>query len=251
MTEEYDLVICVFGCDTVEKYRNQILKINETWGKDAESNPNVKLLYFLGEEKTSLQGSQYINLSGVKNDYASCAYKQFLGLKYIHEHYTAKFTICAGTDTYINVPKLVNYLFRFNHKANLYIGGHGDYRQIIDRTVYFHSGGAGFVITQECLRQLYPKLTTITDDWNELCSKNNYYYYLGACDLAIAYYLQHPDIQSTVIKADDCLFNGCNYKGNPCHSDVIHTKNIITCHFMSLEDFDEFNKILKLNNYYV
>ena len=28
----YDIIICVFACDTKEKYRNEILKINETWG---------------------------------------------------------------------------------------------------------------------------------------------------------------------------------------------------------------------------
>ena len=44
----YDIIFCIFGCDTIPKYKNEILKINETWGKIALQY-NIKLLYFLGE----------------------------------------------------------------------------------------------------------------------------------------------------------------------------------------------------------
>lgn len=252
---EFDLVICTFACDTVDKYRNQILKINETWGREAESHPNVKLLYFLGEEKTSLVGSQYINLPDVKNDYTSCSYKQFLGLKHIYENYKPKFIICIGTDTYINIPKLLKYLSLFNHTQNIYIGGHGDSRTILGKNIYYHSGGPGFVITQECLRLLYPKLETLMDDWSDVCSKNDFkvpnYDFRAACDVAIAYYLQMPEINSYVIKTNDLSFSNCNYKGHPCHQHVVNMKDSICCHLMSPNDFDEFTQILKLNNYFI
>ena len=40
----YDIIFCIFGCDTIPKYKNEILKINETWGKIALQY-NIKLLY--------------------------------------------------------------------------------------------------------------------------------------------------------------------------------------------------------------
>jgi len=154
----YNLIICIFACDTIQTYRNEIIKINETWGKKIKDN--IKLLFFLGEEKTDLIGDNYVNLKGVKNDYLSASYKQFLGLKYIYEMYNPNFVFCCGTDTYINIDKLVNYIinFNFNPNSNLYIGGHGDFRQIGDKNIYFHSGGAGFLLTNGCLDKLYPIL---------------------------------------------------------------------------------------------
>jgi hypothetical protein len=39
----YNIIFCIFGCDTIEKYRREILKIKETWGKDAtEKEPTEK-----------------------------------------------------------------------------------------------------------------------------------------------------------------------------------------------------------------
>jgi hypothetical protein len=51
---KYKLVINIFACATVEKYKNEILKINETWGKVAEEL-GIKVLFFLGEEQTDLK----------------------------------------------------------------------------------------------------------------------------------------------------------------------------------------------------
>jgi hypothetical protein len=44
--ENYKMVICIFGCITIEKYRLQIQKIKETFEK--KCNENIKILYFLG-----------------------------------------------------------------------------------------------------------------------------------------------------------------------------------------------------------
>ena len=35
---EFDLIFCIFGCDTIPKYRDEILKIEETWGKDVKGS---------------------------------------------------------------------------------------------------------------------------------------------------------------------------------------------------------------------
>ena len=98
---------------------------------------------------------KYINLQGVKNDYLSASYKQFLGMKYIYENYKTKFVICVGTDTYLNIPKLISYINNFDYTDFLYIGGHGCERQIGTKKYYFHSGGPGFIITYNILKKIY------------------------------------------------------------------------------------------------
>ena len=86
-----DLIVCVFACATIQKYKDEILKIEETWGKRA-AEKGVKVLYFLGEEPTDLiDNEKYIYLKNVENDVASAAHKQNLGLKYIYENYDAEF----------------------------------------------------------------------------------------------------------------------------------------------------------------
>jgi len=245
-----DLVICVFGCDTIDKYRNQILKINETWGKQAGVHTNVQLLFFLGEEVV-LEGPQYIHLKGVTNDYQSASYKQFIGLKYIYENCKSKFVICVGTDTYINVPKLLKYISRYSHLENLYIGGHGCHRNILGKTVYFHSGGPGFIISWECLRLLYPKLDNIVEEWIDICYRNNTSEWKTASDLAMGYYAQLPYLNSQIIKTNDLSMIHCNHRGRPCHPNMIDMKNIVSCHCMSPEDFHDFTSILTLNNFFM
>jgi hypothetical protein len=244
----YNLIICIFACDTIQTYRNEIIKINETWGKKIKDN--IKLLFFLGEEKTDLIGDNYINLKGVKNDYLSALYKQFLGLKYIYEMYNPNFVFCCGTDTYINIDKLVNYIinFNFNPNSNFYIGGHGDFRQIGYKNIYFHSGGAGFLLTNGCLDKLYPILENACDKWITICTINNIKYLETACDVAIAYYLQTET--NTTILIDNVSFLNCNHKGMvglySCHP-YIEIDKIITCHNMSSFDFDELYNYLSAN----
>uniref|UniRef100_A0A6C0ESL2 Uncharacterized protein n=1 Tax=viral metagenome TaxID=1070528 RepID=A0A6C0ESL2_9ZZZZ len=257
LKEKYDIILCVFGCPTIEKYKNQILKINETWGKIADSLPNIKLLYFFGEEKTELiDDNKYIYLDGVGNDYLSSSYKHNLGLKYIFENYNSKFVFVCGTDTYINIYKLLNYTKQLNEDDKLFIGGHGDYRLIDNKNYYFHSG-AGYILSKECLKYLYPQLSTITDLWINKCKNDGLPDHLiTGCDVCISYYLQNKNYltDDTIIKRND-LFAGCNYVG--CHSygiccgEKIKKEDIISCHFMTLSDFDVFTELLNQNNYFV
>ena len=247
-----DLAICVFACDTIDFYKQQIKKINETWGKLANANDNIKLLFFLGETRTDMIGPNYINLPGVENDNVSALDKQMLGLKYIHENYNSKFIIVCGTDTYLNIKKLLQFIGNYNSRDNLYIGGHGDKRHICNKDIYFHSGGPGFIITNECLNKLYPLLETAANCWIGLCIDQNIARDLaGACDVAIAFLIQLPFINSTIVKINNLSFLHCNYKGLPCHANQVDVRNIISCHKMSLFDFDCFTKILEENNYFV
>lgn len=247
--ETYTLIICVFACVTIHKYILQVEKINNTWGKLCTNN--IKLLYILGDEvNDNFVGSNYIYLSYVKNNYLSASYKQNLGLKYIYQNYKTDFVFCCGTDTYVNIPKMMVFLNTFNKNDNLLIGGHGGKRKIGTDYVYFPSGGAGFILTYKCLEKIYPLLLSITEDWIQLCSYCNTNVLVSACDVAISFYLQKDNIGTSIIKVDDLSFLACNYKGVPCHKNSVNKKKIITCHFMSLTDFDDFTKILEKNNYF-
>ena len=244
----YSLVIHIFACATNEKYKNEIVKINETWGKLAEEK-GVKVLYFLGEEQTDLlDNNKYIYLKDVKNDYESAFHKQNLGFKYIYENYNADFVFCCGTDTFVNIEKMLIYITQFDKNRKLYIGGHGTTRNINNRDIYFHSGGAGFLLSNGAISALYPLFENMQDRWVKICNISSTLNLSWACDVAIAYYLQ--DLNTVIVINNDAFF-GCNYKGwvhdytYNCCSSKIKIENIITCHSMSLPDFDDFNKILK------
>lgn len=246
---KYKLVINIFACNTIEKYKEEIIKINETWGKKAEEL-GVKLLFFLGEEPTDLMDNErYIYLKGVSNDHQSASYKQNLGLKYIYEHFNADFIFTCGTDTYINIRNLLVYLDMCDKNKDLYIGGHGDYRQIGEKNIYYHSGGSGFIITNNILGKIYSSLYNIQTDWTAICEKNNVNYLLVACDVQIAYYLDKLNVE--IVNNDN--FYACNYKGYcynytfDCCSKKININEIVSCHYMSLTDFDEYTEFLENN----
>jgi len=268
----YDIIFCIFGCDTIPKYKNEILKINETWGKVALQY-NIKLLYFLGEEKTDLIGEQYIHLPNVSNDHFSASDKQNLGLKYIRDNYDTKFVYICGTDTYVNIKKLLIYLKNFNHNDNLYIGGHGYHKEFSKYIFYHHDGGAGIILSLGCLKKIYYMLEDMFNEWKLVCNINYRNDAIVGCDLALGYFVQLEHINSTIIKNDIAFFR-CNYKGiSPLNQEgrccikytkpieyqwgvsegrcPIRLENIIACHNMSLLEFDEFTKILEDNNYFV
>jgi hypothetical protein len=239
--EKHRLIVCVFACSTIPKYREELLKIEETWGK------NVKVVYFLGEDETDLQDPEkFIYLKGVKNDYLSASDKQNLGLKYIYENFDADFVFVCGTDTYIRVEKMMELIDQYSCDKPLYIGGHGDERTIGDQTIYFHSGGAGFLLSKEALHLIYRKLWNMTSIWSNILLQNNSKYLTTvSCDVAISYFLQNElDANVQIIKFNE-YFYACNYKGL-CHNNTftccgenVDMNKFITCHHMTLQDFDD------------
>jgi hypothetical protein len=256
--ETCDLVIVLYACYTIDKYRQQMITINETWGKKCQEYPTrIRLLYFLGEDKRDDPDFQdtpvtkYIHLPGVQDDYLSASYKQWLGLKYVYDHYTPRFIHCLGTDTYMNVPKMLRFLEIFNPTQLLYIGGHGDCRQVSPgKPCYFHSGGPGFLITYPVLKFLSPVLPHLTHAWIQLCDEQHIDSLRPACDVAIAYYLQQPHHQVHVLKADEEFIN-CNYLGWPCHMGQIHLHKLLVCHLMDAPSCHAFTQLLEANNYFL
>jgi Fringe-like len=250
-----DLIICVFACATVPKYKDEILKIEETWGKRAVEK-GVKVLYFLGEEPTDLiDEGKYIYLKNVRNDYDSASHKQNLGLKHIYENYKAEFVFTCGTDTYVNVDKMLVCIKGFDRSKNLYIGGDGDHRQVGDENIYYHSGGGGFILSKSVLKTIYPKLQNIQNEWENICHRNDVSYLITACDVLMGYIVK--DIENIEIVEKRHSFKGCNHKGYAynntlaCCVDKIKISDIISCHYMTLQDFDDFTSILETNNYFI
>lgn len=244
------LVICVFACVTVDRYAQEVKKITSTWGSNLPAS--VKVLFFLGEERVpEFSGDQYIYLPGVMNDYMSASYKQFLGLKYTYENYNPDFTHCCGTDTFINIPKMLWYLERLPPEQPLYIGGHGDIRQLKSGSYYYHSGGPGFILSNASLKEIHPICDNAVSEWIVVCNESNKQEYIPYCDLAISYLLQTMVKDLHMIKTYDSTFIHCNHIGHPCHKHLINFKQIIACHNMTLNDFDEFYSILIKNRFFM
>jgi len=246
----YKLIVCIYACDTIPKYQEQIFNIKQTCEKTAsELFPNeVKFLYFLGEEVVLENDSSYIHLKGVKNDYLSASYKQYHGLKYIYENYDAEFIIAIGTDSYINIPKLLKLLSNYDCKKPLYIGGHGDTRHINDKKIYFHSGNGGFIISKEFLKQIYPYIkdtNNFMDKWFDICK--NYQELISACDVSIAYLANELNADSINIEG----FYNCNYFGHPCCYNKHQAKDVYCCGYMEKNECYQFYNLLKENNYFL
>ena len=260
--KSYKIIINVFGCPTIEKYKNEILKINQTFYKDAVDN-NVKIIYFFGEEKvpefvnTNENDPTYVYLDNVANDYLSASYKQERGLQYIFENYTFDYVLTIGTDTFVHIKCLLEYLKTLNPSDLLYIGGHGTNRKITEDLTLFFFAGSGFIITYNLLGKLYPKLFNMTNDWINICNKNNIRYLIPGCDVAISYYI-HKIHYVKLIYSDkffNCNYLGfigkykCIYKGYPdnepnCHSKSNNINNILLCHYMTPTDFDNFYNLI-------
>lgn len=252
--KDYDLIIVVFGCDSIDKYKRQVLKIQETYEKTINNYDNVKILYFMGEKHSNqLENENIIHIDNLKDTYYSASYKQWFGLNYVYKYYNTKFVMCFGTDTFINVPKLLNFLNDFNPDENLYIGGHGCHRRLNNKRTYYHSGGPGFILSKCCLHKLYNKISNVEEclkEWTNICETSRNGGLITACDVAMGYFAQTQEINSKIIKVEKGFYH-CNYNGNPCCQNKFKPSEIISCHKMSLKNFEEFNEMLLNNMFYI
>jgi hypothetical protein len=236
--KHFDVIFCVFACPIIPKYRDEILKISQTWGISAKLE-NYKVLFFLGEEPSSFNGDDYVYLKGVKNDYFSASYKQNLGLRYILDNFTFNYVHVCGTDTFINVKYLKQYLTKFDFDNKLCIGGHGDYRTVRGKQVYYHSGGPGFTISYNAIYEIRHLLNIMVELWIHTVQTQELY---SACDLALCYFLSNVDCKFIV---DDKSFFHCNHRGHPCHINNVMSNNVVAYHNMSLSDFDEYSLFIQ------
>jgi len=237
----YKIIFCIYGCDTIQKYKDEIIKIQETWA----SNISHKVLFFLGEEIGQLSGDEYIHLENVGNDYLSAADKQNGGIKYIYDNYDFKYMYICGTDTYVFIKNLETFIEheeetnQIDSEKPLIIGGHGDNRKICDNHVHYFSGGAGFLLTKKAVSVIYPEIKNIQEEWMGLCVANNYITWIPSCDLSLCYYLKKMGI--IFINVHNRFFS-CNHLGYineyKCCAETIDFNTIVSCHNMKSWDFD-------------
>jgi hypothetical protein len=274
------IVICVFACIIHPFYCHQVLKIQETWGRQCEDIYNIPVYYFVGEDRmdgidTILRyPHRIIYLQGVKNDYLSASYKQNLGIKYILDYEpNVEFVYVCGTDTYLVIDRLIPFLKFFDPTYKLCIGGHYnifDNRMIqfdqhlrdvlgitslfIGDSLEFFYGGAGFILTKGLLSLLYIHLEKMTDQW----LLNVPSQFSGACDVCLAYYV--TCLGGKLVRYYSRFYE-CNYKGfidishkigydclYECCNNSIRICDIISCHNMSLNDFDNLYRLLGSSN---
>ena len=262
----YNIIFCIYGCDTIDMYKKEILKVKDTWGKapseatdkapsgatdKAPSGATDKLqnhiLFFLGEEG-SLQDNDCIHLENINDDYLSAGFKQYAGLKYIYENYNFNYVFICGTDTYVltdNLIKFINADPQITPDKPLVFGGHGDNRQIGESSVHFFSGGAGIVLTKATMNAIYPELGSLQDEWMWFCTDNGYKTFVTACDLSLCYFLKRRGI--IFLNVCNRFFN-CNYLGYhskvACCAKSVDIQTMISCHNMTLNNFDELEKLL-------
>jgi hypothetical protein len=79
---------------------------------------------------------------------------------------------------------------------------------------------------------------------------NNVQYLIIACDVAISYYLQQPGIDVKIVTNNGAFFH-CNHNGYPDRINQVNIPDIITCHNMTADDFQNFTEILNNNNYFI
>lgn len=240
--QKHSIIICVFACVTIPKYREQVMKIKETWYKRA-CQKNLLVLFFLGEEPTDITGSEFIYLSSVGNDYESASLKQNLGIKYIVDNYDFDFLHVCGTDAFLVIDNMIKLVELYDPSENIVIGGHGCYRMIDGKKTYFMTGGCGFLLSKKCCSILYTLLDGMYQNWKIKCIEQNQIQLIESCDVALFYYLHK--IETMMMKEDDKFFH-CTYYGFPCnHPEPIDNTKIVACHNMSLSDFDRFQAILQ------
>ena len=248
----YDLIIVIFACDTIEKFRLQILKIEDTWAKDVYSRPNIKLLFFLGEDKVLIKDN-YIHLKGVKNDYLSASYKQWYGFKYAYENYDAKFVITAGTDTFFNIPKLMSILPHINHEHANIIGSinimFDNYKplnwvKVGGKKFHFLGGGEGIMLTRASFNKLYPifcDVNKLMKDWFNSILRST----VGkpSCDIALTYFhLLYCNPKGLILDKKYMVFTEDN---------IPDDRKFITIHPLNLTNFDKYYETLIKNNHFL
>jgi hypothetical protein len=238
-------------------YKKEILKVKETWGKATQSPTNKApngptnnlLLFFLGEEG-SFHDEDCIHLENIGDDYLSAGFKQYAGLKYIYENYNFNYVFICGTDTYVLTDNLIEYINQdpqISPDKPLVFGGHGDNRQLCESYVHFFSGGAGIVLTKATMDIIYPELHTMQEEWMWMCVETDYNTYIAACDLSLCYFLKRKGI--TFLNVSNRFFD-CNYMGYyrnlcECCAKTVDISTMISCHNMSLQNFDELENILR------
>ena len=230
------LSIGVLATNVSDKYREQIDACLETWYTDAK--PGKVAVHFFGGY-IRYDHPAYVNLADVAEDYQSATDKQYFGLRWLKKNAPADFYMIIGTDNYLNIHNILKELKHCTPDEDLYLGGHGWYKTTpTGDTFYFHSGGAGIVLSRRTLDRIEPHFESIIEGWKLVCPDLP-----AACDVSLAHTLFKLKIDPTF---NSNMF-ACNYLGDIngyyCHANI-DRDTAITLHYMSPEQLRETHRFI-------
>lgn len=128
-------------------------------------------------------------------------------------------------DTFINIKNLINYLKQIKDNLPLYIGGHGDWRQIGDIKFYFHSFTPGIILNKKSCNMLSDE--NLFNNYNNYCIQYNSEL-INNSGTALGFLCESFNIK--IINCDNIWY--CNCYGSPCHHNIPKFDKIISCWHM-------------------
>jgi len=144
------------------------------------------------------------------------------------------------SNSFMNVNNLISFLEKQNDTGPVYIGGHGDFRNIANVKFYFHSHTPGICINKRGIEIM--SQTGIYDNYNLLC-KNNNSDLINNSGVAIGFFASIYNFK--IINCENIWY--CNCWGHPCHSSKPNLNTLVSCSNLSSSDFDFCYSLLDAN----
>lgn len=172
-----------------------------------------------------------------RDDYHSNAIKCILGLRYMFENQSdSDFYVYIDNDTFINIPKLEEFLSNKNPnelKAYGCVLNHWN----TDPTLFYLSGGAGIILTKETMSKIYDKLEINEDEFKETNSSSHKSVIHDYSDVTLGFHMKNIGVE--LINSE--LFNSQLPKD---YSEYI--RNSISFHYLNTID-----KMKKISNFFL
>lgn len=183
------LCILVFGCAIVDKYKEEIDGIINTWGTNCDEL-EVPYFIFVGKNIDEYKDNKHIvslESKGVIDDYISASFKQYLGIQWILSKYDPEFLYIAGSDIYVNVKEMINVVNKYDSNVSLFIGNGIYMCRIFEYNFQIHCGGAGFILSNKTIETIKPHLYKFQERWLRLVTPIPCYsMYIPACDVSMS-----------------------------------------------------------------
>ena len=160
-------------------------------------------------------------------------------LKFI-EKKIYNYVFITYSNSFVNINNLISFLEKQNDTEPLYIGGHGDFRNIDNIKFYFHSYMPGICINKKGVDII--SLNSNYDNYNFLCNKNNSDL-INNSGVAIGFFASMYNFK--IINCENIWF--CNCWGHPCHQSIPNLNSIVSCSNLSLSDFNFCYSLLEIS----
>ena len=211
----------IFGIMETHKTRDLTEFSLKSWIKDRD--------VYIFTDKNNEKDNRFVKITD-RDDYKSNTIKNIFGLKYMFEKCkNYDFYIFMDNDTYMNFYNLELFLSDKNNNDMVSYGlviNNWD----LDRTLYYLSGGSGFILTNKTMSELYNKLEKNENDFKE-----NYHYY---ADVTMGVHMKNSEIK---------LINSDLFHGQPpefYNLSEVDIKKSISFHY--LNTIDKMKKIIEL-----